>query len=340
MNTLAYCCIGVMTEEPDSITPQASAEPQQPVRRMSSSKKHRAKIGKRLSGRPAPNAASSSLASIDSLAKLAKLSSHDSDGADSQREQELPDYHVRSRNVHHVLSQVKYWLRQEKARRSARQQVRSDDPSKISSAVHAASSLVGKIHDHAPLHRKSHHGRTSSDLSEGALALEELSQILAGGMDLDRETSIEEKRPSYLGGRKASKRMLRKYSMIGSDTDNREDYEFVPSTDVVLDNSKTLGYSGGAAASESNLRDLSRRARKEREAWLQFKTEIVRLAHTLRLKGWRRVPLDHGDQIEVTRLSGALTNAVYVVSSPKDILAALQDPQSSTTSITSRKPPV
>jgi choline kinase len=58
---------------------------------------------------------------------------------------------------------------------------------------------------------------------------------------------------------------------------------------------------------------------KEKEGWINFKNEIVRLAHTLRLKGWRRIPLDCGADIEVERLSGALTNAVYVVSPPKNL---------------------
>jgi choline kinase len=60
-----------------------------------------------------------------------------------------------------------------------------------------------------------------------------------------------------------------------------------------------------------------KKARKEKEAWDTFKFEILRIAHTLRLKGWRRVPMDLSEHMEVQRLSGALTNAVYVVSPPK-----------------------
>ena len=56
------------------------------------------------------------------------------------------------------------------------------------------------------------------------------------------------------------------------------------------------------------------------KAWMTFKNEIIRLAHTLRLKGWRRVPLDAGETIGVERLSGALTNAVYVVTPRESIL--------------------
>jgi choline kinase len=57
---------------------------------------------------------------------------------------------------------------------------------------------------------------------------------------------------------------------------------------------------------------------REKDAWRTFKYEILRLVHTLKL-GWRRVPLESSDKIEVERLSGALTNAVYVVSPPTDL---------------------
>lgn len=93
----------------------------------------------------------------------------------------------------------------------------------------------------------------------------------------------------------------------------------MPSAEVILDNSKTLGYSGGTTESQTNLPNSNKRALREKEAWLRFKNEIVRLAHTLRLKGWRQVPLDRGGDIEVERLSGALTNAVYVVKPPANL---------------------
>lgn len=109
-----------------------------------------------------------------------------------------------------------------------------------------------------------------------------------------------------------------------------EDYfdsidQLVPSCEAVLDNTKTLAYGAGGPDSESTV-DLTKhtgtgRAQKEKEAWATFKYEIVRLTHTLKLKGWRRVPLDHSGEIDVQRLSGALTNAVYVVSPPKELPA-------------------
>lgn len=123
---------------------------------------------------------------------------------------------------------------------------------------------------------------------------------------------------------------------VSSDTEYFDGDVIVPSCEVVLDNSKTLSYSGGNA-STTDLTLTSKRAEKERKAWSAFKGEILRLAHTLRLKGWRRVPLDSGDSIDVERLSGALTNAVYVVSPPKN----LPDEQSSSSAgpVPTKKPP-
>ncbi|OAA61646.1 choline/ethanolamine kinase [Niveomyces insectorum RCEF 264] len=111
-----------------------------------------------------------------------------------------------------------------------------------------------------------------------------------------------------------------------SDTDYVDSGDvLVPSCDVTLDNTKTLKYAttpAAAAAGSDAVSVSSRREDKERQAWMRFKNEIIRLAHTLRLKGWRRVPLDAGETISVERLSGALTNAVYVVSPPAELLGS------------------
>jgi choline kinase len=138
-----------------------------------------------------------------------------------------------------------------------------------------------------------------------------------------------------------------------SDSDYADADLSVPSADVVLDNSMTLLYSGGeadtdppsslsnesstgAAATAGTDTDAGAMTRmpppaKDGGHWLRFKYEILRLAHTLGLRGWRRVPLKAGGAIEVVRLSGALTNAVYLVSPPK----RMPDEVSSTY----RKPP-
>jgi choline kinase len=123
---------------------------------------------------------------------------------------------------------------------------------------------------------------------------------------------------------------MRKLNFQSSDTEYQDGDIVVPSCDVMLDNSNTMSYSGGAAGSSHETATLttSKRAEKEKKAWQSFKSEILRLAHTLRLKGWRRVPLEMGGDIDVMRLSGALTNAVYVVSPPTDL--PVSDPNTST----------
>ena len=161
----------------------------------------------------------------------------------------------------------------------------------------------------------------------------------------DYPTPTEDRRDSYFPRRKSKRRgstrgLLRKTStMASSDTEHQEPDIDVPSAEVVLDNSKTLGYSGGAASSEADLLSPKKRAVKEHEAWLQFKMEIVRLSHTLRLKGWRKIPFDRSGDVDVERLSGALTNAVYVVSPPKDLPRTSSISRESTTSPVPKKPP-
>jgi choline kinase len=95
--------------------------------------------------------------------------------------------------------------------------------------------------------------------------------------------------------------------------------QLVPSCEAVLDNSKTMAYTVESPELEPFTAKSQKKARKEKEAWDSFKFEILRIVHTLRLKGWRRVPMELSEHIDVQRLSGALTNAVYVVFPPKDL---------------------
>ncbi|KAL8927312.1 MAG: hypothetical protein Q9208_002489 [Pyrenodesmia sp. 3 TL-2023] len=253
-----------------------------------------------------------------------------------------------SRPGHHqhanqILSQVRDWLWHEKARASKRKSETHAGHSKHGSATGLVKSLVDKAHNSASGHHLGHHRRQSSDASDQALALKELERILSNNLQLedDNQTVTNDRKPS-IGMRKGSiRRVMRKKSTnISSDTDHYQDGDIrVPSAEVILDNSKTMSYNGGAASSQLDLADSGKKAKKEAEAWLQFKNEIVRLAHTLRLKGWRRVPLDRGADIDVERLSGALTNAVYVVSPPRDVSQLLPNAQNSTISLTSKRPP-
>jgi len=133
-------------------------------------------------------------------------------------------------------------------------------------------------------------------------------------------SQAQSRRPSVRMLRKTSTRRLRRYS---TDADTDVDAE-PPSCDAYLDNAKTLNYFGGSSSTHADTGTKSG-SRQDRQAWFTFKYEIVRLAHTLKVKGWRQVPMKKSPEIDVERLSGALTNAVYVVSPPKDLSSASAD---------------
>jgi choline kinase len=217
-----------------------------------------------------------------------------------------------------LAKQVSAWLQQEKTRRATRRAKRtaSKEPNRRE-AQHAAPDHT----DGPPVH----HERRGSETSEGSVALENLANILERTLSLkSNESSHRKRRPSLVQGNKLSS-MMKRQSVVSSDTDYFDGAEdLVPSCEAILDNSKTMAYSGGGAETVEEGGDATKQSRnlrkeKEREAWAAFKYEIVRITHTLRLKGWRRVPLNQSNEIEVERLSGALTNAVYVVSPPKNI---------------------
>ncbi|KAL8838992.1 MAG: hypothetical protein Q9170_001922 [Blastenia crenularia] len=306
----------VIIEEPGCIPPSQSPklENHQSPNAAISPKKHRTSLGsRRLSGRPAPSASATSLRSATGLEDFPDIPSTGPQ-----------PHHPGNRRPHtsQILSQVRDWLHYEKARASKRKSIAHLGHAKHGSATGLVKSLVEHAHVDTSGHRNSHHRRHSSDLSEEALALEKLEKILGDDLrfDDDNELAGVDWKASLNTRKSSTRKVFRKKSTgISSDTDYQDGDIRVPSAEVVLDNSKTLSYSGGGASSQPDLADSSKRARKEVEGWVQFKNEIVRLAHTLRLKGWRQVPLDRGADIDVERLSGALTNAVYVVSPPKDL---------------------
>ncbi len=165
-------------------------------------------------------------------------------------------------------------------------------------------------------------GRQRADSIESnssEVSLDRLQRIVDDNMAALGLKSILPPRLGRKHRKRSSKNLIRTAS---SDTEWFDGDVVVPSCDASLDNSKTLAYTGGHAGSEESApvltRRESRREEKEKQNWLTFKNEIIRLAHTLRLKGWKRVPLDSGETISVERLSGALTNAVYVVSPPSE----------------------
>jgi choline kinase len=244
----------------------------------------------------------------------------------------LQQYSRGENHIHHhhahkhdkLLLQVAEWLQREKAKRASRKTTRSSKD--LESGGEEKETDV--IRPSRP--------RTASQGSDSSLvSLDKLQRILEDNMSgytLDTlphpSPSLAPRRSSQVKTRRLS---ARKLNFQSSDTEYQDGDVIVPSCDVILDNSKTMSYSGGAAGSSNETVTLStsKRAEKERKAWLSFKSEILRLAHTLRLKGWRRVPLEMGADIGIMRLSGALTNAVYVVSPPTD-LPVVSDPNTST----------
>ncbi len=180
-------------------------------------------------------------------------------------------------------------------------------------------------------------GSTSSEVS-----LDRLQRILDDNMAALGMSSagVSGSGLSMGGGRRPSRSVRYQPSRTASsDTEYVDGDVLVPGCDAVLDNSKTLKYAavgasasphlvsssgGGGVRTASDAGSVSgRHEEKERLAWVTFKNEIIRLAHTLRLKGWRKVPLDAGETISVQRLSGALTNAVYVVSPPPELASSV-----------------
>lgn len=329
--------VAVIIEEPESISPDHSPklEGRQPLPVPTSPKERRTSLSSRkLSGRPAPRASVTSLRSAAGLESATDLTSTGPQSSHPGHRQ----------HAEQILSKVRHWLHKEKARASKRKVITHAGHGNHGSATGFVKSLVDQLHSGASDHHyRGHDERHSSDLYQDALALEQLEKILGNDLQLgdDNQTVASGRKPD-VGMRKGSRGgVLRKRSTgISSDTDHQDGDIDVPSVEAVLDNSKTLSYTGGAVSSQLDLAGLGRKPRKDADAWIQFKNEIIRLAHTLRLKGWRRVPLDRGADIDVERLSGALTNAVYVVSPPRDLSQLLPSAQDSTTSLTSRKPPM
>ncbi|KAK1146917.1 hypothetical protein N8T08_002244 [Aspergillus melleus] len=177
--------------------------------------------------------------------------------------------------------------------------------------------------------------RTVSPEAENSIALDRLEKILVQYAATRSETSASEQPTQRTGRRRHRSKGLRRGSASESDFPDID--SATPSVDAVLDNSKTLAYSGGAADDEESESGANVRRSKDRDAWTVFKSEIMRLTHTLQLKGWRKLPMEYAGDIEVVRLSGALTNAVYVVTPPQNIPAPKAEDGSYT--LVPRKPP-
>lgn len=237
---------------------------------------------------------------------------HDADRAQSTRSEEDPQQGL--------FHQVYEWLHHEKSRRQNRKARKSE-------AISYAPNGKDSATEDGPLERP------SSNPSESSFSLDKLEKILIQYATTQHGSvqSSTQKQPVKKQSRRRL-RGLRRGSVSESDVTDIEAPP--PSVEAFLDNTKTLAYSGGGAVEDTDSSASVKQA-KDAEAWLSFKTEIVRLVHTLQLKGWRKVPGDLAGEIEVVRLSGALTNAVYVVEPPKNLLP----PKTESGTLVSRKPP-
>ncbi|KAF4587124.1 choline kinase [Ophiocordyceps camponoti-floridani] len=128
----------------------------------------------------------------------------------------------------------------------------------------------------------------SLDSQSSSLSLDKLQAILDDSLAHLGLSTVPRNTPKVSRLRRRGSSRL----AASSDTDYVDGDAVVPACDAWLDNSRDR---------------------------LTFNKDIIRITHTLRLKGWRRVPLDDGDAISVERLSGALTNAVYVVTPSPDL---------------------
>lgn len=292
----------------------------------SSPKQHRVNLGgKRLSGRPAPDRAGSRHSLLET--PLAPLVPDDGTKGAAHAHRLLA--------TDGLVSQITSWIKDERKRRAERK-------SKGKEARHAASGAQPatlKTDSSVQLDGSSiSEQRRPSDASDGSTALENLETILEKSLSLGMGDRSSSRRSPALHHRISARKLRRQSTAGSSDTDYVDGDTLVPSSDAVLDNSKTMAYSGGAASSDEDAMTPGSRG-KEKKAWATFKYEIVRLTHTLRLKGWRRVPMDKSGEIEVERLSGALTNAVYVVSPPKDLPTQKPANDDGSRSLTPKKPP-
>jgi choline kinase len=240
-----------------------------------------------------------------------KSSKNESSGAASEQDSS----HSRSESRHsghhleHLIDQVQQWIKAEREKQAQRRGKRH-------------SSKQRRDEDEAD-----HEGSNSTVIKQDdgdsvdSLDLDQLQSIIEHNLKSERRSRYSRHRSPTGVRHRPSLAKLRKASSA-SDTDNLEPEISVPTCDVVLDNSKTLSYTGGASddSGVSSADELERSVSyRDQEGWALFKFEIVRLSHTLRLKGWRRVPMENSHEIEVQRLSGAMTNAVYEVSPPANM---------------------
>ncbi len=217
------------------------------------------------------------------------------------------------RRGHFTYHDLMKWIQKEKARRAAaKARKKAEKSADGPGPSYIVSSADGPDRDEAEPEEPKPRVSESSD---GETALDMLHEMLEQHLTVQERThGLRSNRSSKVS---LFKKLKRHSTAASSDTDHGE--SLVPTCEVFLDNTKTLLYAGGAADDESRPNFGRSLSTREKDAWKVFKYEILRLAHTLKLKGWRRVTLESSDSIGVERLSGALTNAVYEVTPPRHL---------------------
>ena len=302
----------VQIAEPEPEAPEEA----QPKRQFS------AGVGKRLSGRPPIVGGSSSRhsilrqqSSLEALGSYANSQSPLQEPHDAEKPPSQHQHHHLDHLGERLINQVAEWLEHERSKKEHRRARRRHSRRKPSVSEAKETGDASSPEQSTRLYRT-----TSIDSQASDVSLDRLQKIIDDSMSYFGLSAFSHHGPRLHPRRHSKKRAATLQRAASSDTEYHDGDVLVPGCDGVLDNSKTLSYTGGkASAAEEGASVSSKREEKERKAWGQFKGDVLRLTHTLRIKGWRRVPLDHNDSIEIERLSGALTNAVYVVSPPKDM---------------------
>lgn len=245
------------------------------------------------------------------------------DGQPSAQHEDQNQSAVNEDPQHGLLNQVYEWLHHEKTRRQNRKARKSEATS------HATPEDKAPASD-GPLEKPS----SSPSSSESSFSLDKLEKILLQYATTDSNSTPGPTQRQPV--KKQSRRRLRGLRRGSASESELTDADAPPpGVEAYLDNTKTLAYTGGTAVEDDLDSSASVKQAKEADVWVIFKTEILRIIHTLQLKGWRKVPTDLAGEIEVVRLSGALTNAVYVVEPPRN----LPPPKSDSNTLVSRKPP-
>ncbi|KAF4965937.1 hypothetical protein FSARC_6324 [Fusarium sarcochroum] len=290
------------------------------------SKQFPTNLRRRLSGKPPPS----------QLPNSSSRSSFSDTPSASRAPDEAPPTSNPSSHHHHshrrqyysekLLAQVGDWLEHERSKAKAKK-------SKKTSRRRKSKSPTKDNKEKAPEQTEPDSSEGSSQDNNGRPRADSIDSD-SSDISFDRLQRILEESLAHMGissvphftpklSRPKHRKVPSRSSLRGgpsSDTEYADGDPVVPSCDAWLDNSKTMSYAGGNAdAEDQESNDADTKAAVERENWLSFKNEIIRIAHTLRLKGWRRIPLGGGDKISVERLSGALTNAVYVVTPPTEV---------------------